>query len=90
MSAPSGQPFADGAVVTYSVLWSIQHEAWVYTGDRPHCAMAEPDGQCTSTVSVTDAEGVSTESCTREVGHTGPHVIHARPGLPILAWLVKR
>lgn len=84
------QPVADGAVVTYSVLWSIPLGSWVSTGDRPHCAMAAPDEQCASTVSVTDADGVSTESCTREVGHTGPHVIHARPGLPILAWLVKR
>lgn len=77
-------------VVNYALLWSVADNCWVDSGVRPHCPTAAPGDACGSQMTVWDAGGRSAETCTREAGHPGPHVVHAQPGLPILAWLVKR
>ena len=90
MRNPATIPNRGSAVVTYVLLWDAQMNSWITEGERPHCAMVTPLHQCGSEISVTDLDGTSRETCTRESLHTGPHVVHEAPGLPILAWLVKR
>ncbi len=82
-----------GARVTFMVAQDTATGRPKVLGERPHCAMwtLVPDAeQCVAEISMTnEGDGESfTEQCTREVGHGGPHVVHAEPGLPVLAWLL--
>jgi len=84
-----------GARVTYMVAQDNVTGKPVMLGERPHCAPwyldpgIEPS-QCEAQMSLTnESDGESfAERCTRGVGHRGPHVVHAEPGLPVLAWLL--
>lgn len=81
-----------GARMTFMVATTAAGRIKVL-GERPHCAMWTlfPDAdRCVAEMSLTnEGDGENfTEQCTREVGHEGPHVVHAVPGLPILAWLL--
>lgn len=83
---------ADGAVVTYLLAIDPSGRP-VQMGAFPHAPMwnARPFvKQCEATITVTDVDGDLVDRCTREVGHTGVHVSHYRPGAPTLAWLETR
>ena len=80
-----------GARVTYMLAVDSLTGKSVAMGKFPHCALwtLQPGAsQCAAAISVTEEAGESmNERCTREVKHRGPHVVHAEPGLPVLAWL---
>ena len=84
-----------GARVTFLIAQDNASGRPVLIGERPHCAPwylapgVEPS-QCEAQMSLTnESDGESyKERCTREAKHRGPHVVHAEPGLPVLAWLV--
>lgn len=81
-----------GARVTYMIAQDNATGRPVALGERPDCAMwtlLPGADQCVAEMVITnesDGESVS-ERCTRETRHRGPHVVHAAPGLPVLAWL---
>lgn len=58
-------------------------------GEFPHCRMTRKGDrvqQCKATINITDHTSTGSEQCTREKGHGMPHVAHAAPGLPVIAW----
>jgi hypothetical protein len=82
-----------GARVTFLVAQNNETGMPMMLGTRPHCAMwwmVENAEQCEAMIGLTnDAGGDSFEErCTREQTHGGSHVVHAGPGLPVLAWLL--
>jgi len=84
-----------GARVTFMVAQDNTTGRTVMLGERPHCAPwylapGIAPSQCEAQINLTnESDGDSfAERCTREVGHRGPHVVHAEPGLPVLAWLL--
>lgn len=82
-----------GARVTFMVAQDNTTGQFIQMGERPHCAMWETiprAHQCPAEMSLTNEAGGETfsERCTRETNHRGPHVVHAEPGLPVLAWLI--
>jgi hypothetical protein len=82
-----------GARVTFMVAQDTATGQFKQLGEFPHCAhwsLIDGADQCEAEMSLTnEAAGDSFgEQCTREVGHHGPHVVHAEPGLPVLAWLI--
>jgi len=80
----------DGAVVTYSLLFDTTTGQFVQQGEFPHCPMVTTASeQCSAVMTVWDMSGSEDARCTRESGHHGSHVVHERPGLPLLAWLER-
>jgi len=83
-----------GARVTYMVAQDTATGRPMMLGDRPHCApwyLTQGKAvQCDAEISLTNEADRDSfmERCTREAGHRGPHVVHAEPGLPLLAWLI--
>jgi hypothetical protein len=81
-----------GAVMTYMLAANAETGAPEPWGEFPHCApwhLLPGAARCISGAVVVDAEGKSDVECTREVGHTGPHVMHLRAGVPLVAWLER-
>ena len=82
-----------GARVTFMIAEDNATGRPIALGQRPHCAMwtlLDSAQRCAAEMSLTnESDGDSfQERCTREFGHRGPHVVHAEPGLPVLAWLI--
>ncbi len=81
-----------GARITYILAW--EGDKPVPMGEFPHCAMWTMipfASQCDARINLTmevDGESI-VDQCSREEGHPPPHVSHAKPGLPVLAWVVE-
>ena len=91
-AAPIPGIAAEGAVVVYLLAFDPVRGV-VQMGEFPHCPMwhlVAGAEKCAASITVADVDGVTTDECTRERGHRGPHVNHDRPGLPTLAWYESR
>jgi hypothetical protein len=93
MSASLSDIVVLGARVTFMVAEDNTTGKLVQLGEFPHCAhftLTPSASQCEAGMNLTNEAGGDSfsEQCTREVGHRGPHVVHAEPGLPVLAWLI--
>lgn len=83
---------APEAVITYVLLQDAETGEPVPSGEFPHCPMwnlLHQAVQCPAGIDLSDVAATQHFQCTRDKGHPGSHVHHARPGLPLVAWLLK-